>query len=53
LLEIKHDRLEAQKFYRAALEIDPTYRPAGENLERITSRRQIGPIDLGEVEEHQ
>jgi two-component system, OmpR family, alkaline phosphatase synthesis response regulator PhoP len=53
LLEIKHDRLEAQKFYRAALEIDPTYRPAGENLERITSRRQIGPIDLEEVEEHQ
>ena len=48
LLEIKHQGLEAQKFYRAALEIDPTYRPAGENLERITSRRQIGPIDLGE-----
>jgi DNA-binding response OmpR family regulator len=53
LLEIKHDRLEAQKFYRAALEIDPTYRPAGENLERITSRRQIGPIDLGEGGEKQ
>ena len=53
LLEIKHDRLEAQKFYRAALEIDPTYRPAGENLERITSRRQIGSIDLGEGGEKQ
>jgi DNA-binding response OmpR family regulator len=50
LLEMKHDRLEAQKFYRAALEIDPTYRPAGENLERIISRRQLGPIDLGEAE---
>jgi DNA-binding response OmpR family regulator len=49
LLEIRHDRLEAQRFYRAALEIDPTYRPAGENLERITSRRQLGPIDLGET----
>ena len=49
LLEIRHDRLEAQKFYRAALEIDPTYRPAGENLERITSRRQLGPIDFGET----
>jgi DNA-binding response OmpR family regulator len=49
LLEIRHDRLEAQRFYRAALEIDPTYRPAGENLERITSRRQLGPIDLGEA----
>ena len=53
LLEIKHDRLEAQKFYRAAMEIDPTYRPAGENLERITSRRQLGPIDLGEGGEKQ
>jgi DNA-binding response OmpR family regulator len=53
LLEIKHDRLEAQKFYRAALEIDPTYRPAGDNLERITSRRQLGPIDLGEGGEKQ
>jgi len=53
LLEIKHQGLEAQKFYRAALEIDPTYRPAGENLERITSRRQLGPIDLGEGGEKQ
>jgi CheY-like chemotaxis protein len=53
LLEIKHDRREAQKFYRAALEIDPTYRPAGGNLERITSRRQLGPIDLGEGGEKQ
>ena len=53
LLEIRHDRLEAQKFYRAALEIDPTYSPAGGNLERITSRRQLGPIDLGEVGEKQ
>jgi DNA-binding response OmpR family regulator len=53
LLEIKHDRLAAQKFYRAALMIDPTYRPAGENLEKITSRRQLGPIDLGEGEEKQ
>ncbi|MBI5586192.1 MAG: response regulator [Deltaproteobacteria bacterium] len=47
LLEIKHDRLEAQKFYRAALEIDPTYRPAGANLERITLRRRLDPVDLG------
>jgi len=48
LLEIKHDRLEAQRFYRAALEIDPTYRPAGENLERITISHRLGSIDLGE-----
>jgi DNA-binding response OmpR family regulator len=47
LLEMKHDRLEAQRFYRAALEIDPTYEPASSNLERITLRRRLGPIDLG------
>jgi DNA-binding response OmpR family regulator len=53
LLEIKHDRLEAQRFYRAALEIDPTYRPAGENLERITISHRLGSIDLGEGGEKQ
>lgn len=53
LLEIKHDRREAQKFYRAALEIDPTYRPAGGNLERITTSRRLGSIDLGEGGEKQ
>ncbi len=50
LLEMKHDRLEAQRFYRAALEIDPTYEPAGANLDRITLRRRLGPIDLGKTE---
>lgn len=34
LLEIKGDMLEALKFYRAALAIDPTYKPADENLRR-------------------
>jgi DNA-binding response OmpR family regulator len=47
LLEIKGDWLEAQKFYRAALDIDPTYTPAKTNLERTTSWRKSGPIDLG------
>jgi DNA-binding response OmpR family regulator len=47
LLEIKGDCLEAQKFYRAALDIDPTYKPAKANLERTTSWRKLGPIDLG------
>lgn len=50
LLEMKHDPLEAQRFYRAALEIDPTYEPAGANLDRITLRRRLGPIDLGKTE---
>ena len=47
LLEIKGDWVEAQKFYRAALEIDPTFKPARENLERTTSWHKFGKIDLG------
>ena len=47
LLEIKHDWLKAQKFYRAALEIDPTFKPAQANLERTTSWYKFGKIDLG------
>jgi CheY-like chemotaxis protein len=46
LLEIKGDRLEAQKFYRAALDIDPTYKPARANLERTTSWHTFGHIQL-------
>jgi len=47
LLEIKGERLKAQKFYRAALEIDPTFKPAQANLERTTSWNKFGRIDLG------
>jgi DNA-binding NtrC family response regulator len=47
LLEIDHQSLEAQKFYRAALDIDPTYKPAAGNLERATSRHKLGKIDIG------
>jgi DNA-binding response OmpR family regulator len=47
LLEIQDDGLEAQKFYRAALDIDPTYKPAWANLERTASFHQVGTIDLG------
>ncbi len=47
LFEIKGDGLEAQKFYRAALDIDPTYKPARANLERATSWHKFGNIDLG------
>jgi len=47
LLEIKGDWLEGQKFYRAALDIDPTYRPARANLERTSSWDKLGKIDLG------
>jgi DNA-binding response OmpR family regulator len=47
LLEIKGDWLEAQKFYRAALDIDPTFKPARANLDRTTSRKKLDKIDLG------
>jgi DNA-binding response OmpR family regulator len=47
LLEIKGDWLEAQRFYRAALDIDPTFKPARANLDRITSWNKFGRIDLG------
>ncbi len=46
LLEIKGDRLEAQKFYRAALDIDPTYKPARANLDRASSWQKFGQIQL-------
>ncbi len=36
--EAKGDRLGADKNYRIALEIDPTYIPAQKNLARVTSR---------------
>ncbi|MFH2066707.1 MAG: response regulator [Pseudomonadota bacterium] len=52
LLEIKGDWLEAQKFYRAALDIDPTFKPAWVNLDRTTSWNKFGKIDLGPDQEH-
>jgi len=36
LMEVQRNVLEAQKYYRAALELDPTYKPARDNLERTT-----------------
>jgi DNA-binding response OmpR family regulator len=50
LFEIKGNSIEAQKFYRAALDIDPTYKPAAANLDRITSWRQSGKITMGPEE---
>jgi tetratricopeptide (TPR) repeat protein len=47
LLEIKGDGLEAQKFYRAALDMDPTFKSAWANLDRTTSWHKLGKIDLG------
>jgi len=37
LAEFEGDLLTAGRHYRAALELDPTYKPARENLDRVTS----------------
>jgi DNA-binding response OmpR family regulator len=39
LMEIQGDRIEAQKNYRAALSLDPSYEPAIKNLQRSTDGR--------------
>ena len=47
IMEIRGDRNEALKNYGAALSLDPSYRPAIENLNRSTSwRRKRGAILL-------
>ena len=54
LLEMRGDKLEAQRQYRIALEVDPTYKPARENLDRTTTWSlgpRAGPISLGAPEE--
>lgn len=42
--------IEAQKHYRAALSLDPTYEPAKKNLSRATSWERKGNIILGSFE---
>jgi DNA-binding response OmpR family regulator len=46
LLELGGNRLEAQKYYRAALDIEPTFEPAQANLERTVAGDKRGVIDL-------
>jgi DNA-binding response OmpR family regulator len=55
LMEIQGDRLEAQKNYRTALSLDPSYEPAIANLHRSTSGRwrQSGGILLEEVKKEE
>jgi DNA-binding response OmpR family regulator len=49
LLELKSEFTEALKMYRAALAIDPTYKPAEANLRRATEWRYTrNGIDLGD-----
>jgi len=47
LLEIGGDMFDAQKFYLAAMDIDPRYKPARANLKRTTSWKKSDNIDLG------
>lgn len=47
LFEIKGDILKAQKFYRVAVNIDPTFKSAWANLDRATSWDRLEKIDLG------
>ena len=53
LLEIQGDRIEAQKNYRAALSLDPSYEPAIKNLQRSTEWKPKGAIILGETSQDQ
>lgn len=39
LCEVQGDRLEGQKNYRVALSLDPTYKPAKDNLSRSTGSK--------------
>ena len=47
IYELKNDRLTAQKYYRAAIALDPTYQPAHNNLKRSTQVRPEGKLDIG------
>jgi FixJ family two-component response regulator len=51
LMEIQGDYPEAQKNYRAALSLDPTYEPAKKNLHRSASWKPERNIILEEPEE--
>jgi DNA-binding response OmpR family regulator len=55
LMEVQGDRGEAQKNYRAALSLDPSYAPAIRNLERSTTwgSKRAGGIILEETKERQ
>jgi DNA-binding response OmpR family regulator len=48
LLERRGSRLEAQRYYRAALALDPTFSPARNNLDRSTQFWPGGRADLGQ-----
>jgi hypothetical protein len=54
-MEIRGDRIEAQKNYRAALSLDPSYEPAIKNLQRSTDMRwkTAGGVLLGDAKKEE
>ena len=55
IMEVRGDRVEAQKNYRAALSLDPSYEPAIKNFQRSTNGRWRlrGGIVLGEAKKEE
>ncbi len=54
IYELRSNQPEAMKMYRAALALDPTYKPADENLQRASDMNNDGDLDsvnLGEEED--
>jgi len=51
LHEMRGQHADAQKLYRAAVDVDPTYKTGRANLERTTSWDKPGRIDLGTDED--
>lgn len=47
VMEFRHEREQAQHYYRAALSLNPAYDPARNNLDRLTGLRNTGVWDLG------
>jgi len=47
IYEMQHKQAEAMKMYRAALALDPGYKPANDNIER--AGESMGSIDLDNV----
>jgi DNA-binding NtrC family response regulator len=53
LEEMSGNMIEAQKHYRTALSLDPTFDPAKKNLSRATSWEKKGNIILGSFEKEE
>ncbi len=49
LQEMKNDIPNAQKYYRTAHELDPTYEPARKNIERTARGEKRKPIIIGNI----